>query len=429
MRHGLRLCLWLMLAAILPAQAGENVQPLPEPLSLADALRLARPVVPTLLRAEAGRTEARAEGERAATIDGLRLTAIGRLRAIQPSWKSANRDANDSSAHLLLEKRLYDGGLAAARRAAAGAVREAAELEALDARQQQRLEIMRAFFDVLLADLTNARDTEAMSVAFVRLDRARDRHELGQLSDVALLELDAAYQAVRRRQVASATRQRLARARLALAMGRPGELASDLVTPEIEIPESQEGDFDAFWQAVEAGHPRLRALKARLRAARQRLEAARHSAGPVLSAELEAAAYNRTTGSTHPLGGGLRLSVPLLDGGQRDAAVAEAQAQLTRLQAQWQSAWQDLRQQALEAWLRRDTLRADWQGLQVEGDYRELYLDRSRALYDLEVKTDLGDAMTRISEVRLATARVLFDWALNEARIEAMTGRLLEEKP
>ena len=55
-----------------------------------------------------------------------------------------------------------------------------------------------------------------------------------------------------------------------------------------------------------------------------------------------------------------------------------------------------------------------------------MYLDRSRALYELELKADLGDAMTKTSEVRLDIARVLFDWAMNEAKIKAMVGRLGE---
>ena len=62
------------------------------------------------------------------------------------------------------------------------------------------------------------------------------------------------------------------------------------------------------------------------------------------------------------------------------------------------------------------------------GNYRDLYLDRSRALYELEVRTDLGDAMSQISDVRLRRARIMFDWAMNEAKLRAMTGSLLEDK-
>ncbi len=423
------LCLVVLTAAPLSA-AEPPSDSLPEPLTLEAALKFARPQVPLLLKAEAQRRLAGAAVRESEAIDGLQITAEGRLWAIQPSYRSTDSSNNDSNARLRVYKRLYDSGYAAARREAAERRATASTTGLVDARQRQHLAIIEAFFDVILADLEFARDNEAMSVAFVQYDRAKDRHELGQVSDVDLLELQAAYEEIHRRQATSAVRQRLARSTLAIALGRPGELSSDLQMPQIALPEtSGDGDFDLFWQQVEAGHPRLIALRERLEAARKGVAAARRSEGPVLSAGLEASAYNRASGTTHPLGGGLRLSVPLYTGGRREAAVARAEAELTGVQAEWQEALLTLRQQALELWLQKETLRTDYQALQIEGDYRELYLDRSRALYDLEVKTDLGDAMTRISEVRLNTARVLFAWTLNEARMNAMTGKLLENEP
>ncbi len=411
----------------LTASATES---LPEPLTLHDALRLARDQVPQRLLAEAERASGVAALRESEALDGMRLTLGGELRLIQPSALATNQDSNDSRARLLLEKRLFDAGYSPARQSAAQQQVESGEWRARVARQEQALAIMRAFYDVLLADLTYARDNEAMSVAFVRLDRARDRHALGQLSDLDLLALESRYEAIRRAQVRSAVRQRTARARLALAMGRPGELSSDLEMPEIPVkPAPADAAFDAFWEKVRERHPRLRALSAELRAAREALVAARASQGPVLTARLEAGAWQRRTGSTHPLAAGVHVEWPLLDGGRREATIARAQAEVTRAQAAWQEALLELRQQALEAWLARDTLASELNSLEIEGDYRDLYLDRSRALYEQEIKTDLGDAMVRLSEVRLKAARTRFDWALNEARLRAMTGELLEDLP
>ncbi|RMG32681.1 MAG: TolC family protein, partial [Gammaproteobacteria bacterium] len=218
------------------ASSDTTSDPLPEPLTLEAALRLARPQVPLLLKAEAQQQSARAGLLESEALDGLRVKLDGSLWAIKPSYRSSNRSSNDSSAHLRVHKRLYDFGYQPARKDAAARRVAAGKAEQLDARQRNRLAIMQAYFDVILADLEFARDNEAMSVAFVQYDRARDRHELGQVSDVDLLRLQAAYEVVHRRQVASAARQRLARSRLALAMGRPGELVSELEMPEITIP-------------------------------------------------------------------------------------------------------------------------------------------------------------------------------------------------
>ena len=41
------------------------------------------------------------------------------------------------------------------------------------------------------------------------------------------------------------------------------------------------------------------------------------------------------------------------------------------------------------------------------------------------MKTDLGDAMTEISAVRLDTAQAELDWMMTQARLKALAGRLL----
>ena len=87
-----------------------------------------------------------------------------------------------------------------------------------------------------------------------------------------------------------------------------------------------------------------------------------------------------------------------------------------------------MRQRVLELRLRLDDIKLFLAGLQVRSDYRELYLDRSRALYELEVKTDLGDAMTEITAVMLDTARAEFDWIMTKAELDALAGRLMPEE-
>jgi len=410
------------------ATAGaESGDVLPEPLTLEDALRLSRGEVPQLLRAQAVQDAAQADQLAAESVGALQLTARGRLRVVEPSYKSPDDDHNDSSASLALRKRLHDFGYSDALKMSAGKAIEAGQWQQLHAAQQAHLEVMRAFFDVLLVDLENARDTEAMSIAFIAADRARDRNELGKMSDIEMLQLESEYQEVRRQQLASGSRQLLARSRLALAMGRPGELVSNLVTPKIVLPEKDPDDYQAFWEKVQQHNPELKVLRAERLAAREKLAAARAAHGPVLSAEIDAAVYNRNTASTHPLAAGLVLEMPILDGGRRDAGVARAQSAVSLADAALREGRLRLEQQARELWAARRILRADLQAFYALQDYRDLYLDRSRALYELEVKADLGDAMTQISEVRLKLSGVLFDWAMNEAKIKAMSGELLEK--
>ena len=325
-------------------------QPLPDPLSLDDALAYARADLPAIEIAMAGRDASAADLAEAESLSGLRVSAVARLRAVQPSYVAPDRDSNDSSAGLALRKRLYDFGYAAAREEAARRSGDSSEWRTLQARQKARLDIMRRFFDVILADLQFARDNEAMAGAYIAADRARQRRELKRTSDIEVLRLEADYQVVLQARMDSQALQRAARARLALAMGRPGELVSSVLPPGAPDTAVALPEYEALLAEVMQGNPGLQALHAEVEAASAGVEAARAGHGPVVSGELDAAVYNRSTSSTHPLGAGLVLEVPLLTGGARDAAVAAARAELRSSRAQLVAAEYATRQKVLDLW-------------------------------------------------------------------------------
>jgi hypothetical protein len=112
-------------------------------------------------------------------------------------------------------------------------------LAALISREDaQRLEIMERFFDVLLADLSFASDSEAMAVAYIQFDRASVRNELGQISPLRVLELESVYQDLLHRRAASEVSQQLTRALLAQALGNPADLPRNLLQPDLPVPRS-----------------------------------------------------------------------------------------------------------------------------------------------------------------------------------------------
>ena len=123
----------------------------------------------------------------------------------------------------------------------------------------QRLEIMQRFYDVLLADLSYMRDNEAMAVGYVQYDRALARSELGQFSNLAVAELEAAYQRIRRQRAASDASRRLTRALLAQALGQPTDLPKTLVQPPLPAAaETAAPELEAVVAAALADNPRVR---------------------------------------------------------------------------------------------------------------------------------------------------------------------------
>lgn len=410
------------LAGVLPAE------PLPDPLTLEHALILSQQTHPVLQAATADMERAQAQLEGADAITGTRISFEGRLQAIEPPAPFDEIDSNnDSSAVLSLEKRLYDFGHSEASRQAASLELEGSEWRQLDVRQKRHIAVLKAFFDVILADLEFAHHNEAMATAYVSMDRIRDRQELGQASDIDLLEKENRYQQARHKRFASEARQRAMRSRLAIALNRPSELPSNLVTPAAPDTSALPLTVEDLTQEVLADNPRLKGLRAEVNAANQGIQQAKTRYGPVIRGELAAAEYNRVTRSTFPLRAALVFEMPLYTGGLSGAGVAEATAEAHEKQALLAQAELGLRQSVLDLWLELETLRIQMEQINTLDDYRDLYLDRSRTLYELEVTADLGDAMVQTSEVRVRRAEVQFKWMLARAKLDALRGKLLAE--
>lgn len=418
-----------LLAAVMagaPVSAEEAMPAaLPEPLTLEAALALAEEPHPDLTAASADTDIARAERARAASAYGINAGMSAVARWAEPSDLAFDQTYNDSQASVYLSKRLYDFGQTRAAVAAADALVSSRQLDYLDARLRRNLEILERYLDVMLADLQFRAEDEAMATAFVRFDRAQDRHELGQVSDIDLLEIETEYQETRSARFLAQARQRTARVALAEALNRPGQLSSMLVEPELHRIDAEPPPLPTLVEAVLRDNPHLQSLRAATEAGRERLQAARALDRPVITGVARASEYQRQTGSTDPWSVGVQLEVPLYTGGRSTAERAQARAELTRHEARLAQAELRLRQDVHALWEEIQVLRISREEARTRLDFRELYLDRSRALYEMEVKTDLGDAMVVSTEARYRQAQLDYRLLLGWARLNALRGRPL----
>ncbi len=396
----------------------------PESLTLEKALDMADEQQPDILIAAAQLEIARAEGLRSQALTGLQARLETRLRWIQPPSIATDQSQQDHRLSLFLSKNLYDFGRSAAEQSASEAQFAGQQQRYQDAINQYRLAVMQAFFEAVLSDQAYVRDNEDMAVAYIIFDRAQNRNELGQVSDIELLKANSDYQAVRVRRYQSDMRRRITRAQLANLLNRPGDLPSELSSPGLPgNVRSAPDDVAAWQQEAENNNPVLVALRKEVSRAQNKLDGANAFDNPTLSGEVEVSEYSRGSAANDQWRAGVTLNVPLITGGFAKAERARYRAELRSATAQLEKARRALRQQLLENWSRLQTLKVVREREQARGDYRELYLDRSRALYELEVKSDLGDAMTQTSAARYEFMRTEFDLALTWGRIEALLGR------
>ena len=415
--HGLLLCAMPVLLHAEPTEA------LPEPLTLEYALSLASEPHPDVLDIRAVQAQAQAERDGALASDAFSAAIEGRLRWVGPSSLDEDKVADDHKLSLFLRKPLYDFGRSDASLDAADFVIEGSELRQQALLEQRRLRIMEAFFNVLLADMAYDRDMEGLAMAYIRLDRLRNRQELGQASDIEILELERDFEQARHQLALSNGEQRASRARLANVLNRPGMLPSRLSRPSLGHHQRSLPKFDGLYEEALQNNPHILALEAQVAAAQQRVSAAQAEGRPRLDGELEASHYTREQGSTDRWRAGVYLTVPLYTGGRVDAAVGAQRAKSYQAQATLERARFELRQQLLDNWLELQSLRLKHEQAKSEQRYRDLYLDRSRANYEMEVRSDLGDAMVRLSEAQLGTAQTDYRLALAWEQLDILLGK------
>lgn len=396
-----------------------------QPLTLEQALASVAEAHPDLRIAEADRAMALAERDLASARSDWSLNLEAGLRRAKPT---IGPDAvSDNSLRLNARKSLYDFGRTALAEQAAASVLAAREATLLDIRSRRRLDVMTRFFDVLLADLQFSADNEFMAVAYVNLDNARHRSEVGQIAAADLAQIEDGYQDWLMKRNASQVRQRVSRAQLAAVMNRSGQLSADLADPDLAGNDRPVPEYEALLPVLRAHNPRLAAMRAQLEGSTQRIEAVRADKSPALELELEGADYSREASTRDSMKAGVVLTWPLYTGRRVDARMALEQAQFQRLQAESEKLALDLEQLLLENWLEIGELqRTIRTAAKKHSDYRDLALERARGQYEVELKTNLGDSMAATMAAKLRERKIEYQLALAYARLEALLGRTVE---
>ncbi len=411
-----------LLASVIFVAATQSRPGIAAPLTLEAALAHADTPHPDLQLARAQHELAEAENLLAQSLNDFRLTLDATLRTGRNPLFD-DRFQPDHLIRLNARKTLYDFGRQQASTQAADQEREARGLQLLDVRAQRRIALMARYFDVLLVDMQDAADTESLATAYVGWDNAKDRQTLGQMAQWELSELEARYleTLTRRNEVRRGLREK--RMALGAAMNLPGMVLDDLVDPRLTDNERELPEFEDLLTRMEAGNPRLAAQKRLLVAASQRLDSVRADNRPSVEFEAEAAAWSRDALTRDDLRAGFNLVWPLWQGGRTDARLAREQARFHELQAQHDKLRIDLRLALIELREEIQFLRGTARrNAEMNARYRDQALDKARAEYEMELKTNLGSSMAETQYAQLKRRAIEYRLALAWARLEALLG-------
>lgn len=398
-------------------------EPLPSPLTLDYVMSMPLSSVPTLRMAEEELNQSKALKRQIAATDDSSMSISLTSTYLDPSPVAPDNSNTDYEAVLRLQAPIYDFGRSGNAEDAASQRLMGQELRYRVSQNQFRLELLRRFSAVVLADLAFIRDNEAMATAYVRLDRLKAKRDLEQASDVDVAAQEQLYQVARVNYFTSQAQQQITRSQLGQVLDRPDELVAEIAAPKplpekLDIPESED-----LRQRVLADNPGLQALRHDVTAAEQEVAAARAERRPMLDAEAKAGDYKRDMGNRNDWEVGLRLQVPLWQGDRVSAKIASATARLQQLKA-------SLREMELRLIHQSRALVNELKLLQILRqqklqlvDYRDIYLDLSRARYEMEVTSDLGDSMVHVSAARYELADVNLKLIQAFARMNALLGK------
>jgi len=399
-----------------------NAATLPNPLTLDYVLSLPLTEHPQLSSQQALLDKLQAQRASQDAADNFKLDLVGRL-----AWREyAEKDEDYHLAALHVQKSLYDFDRNQNLVDALGAKQQAQTILYADAEQRMKLEIMQSFFNVLLADFQYRIDNEAMAVAYVGLDKAKDRLELERISDVEYLQMESEYERIMVKRTRSEYNQLQTRLTLANLLDLPKARPDELSFPKLENYSQRETEdlkLEVLQQRVLDNNSRLTALKQRMQGAQLALQSQQAGNKPNLSLDAWAgklSSYPEIREGNWQVG--LTLDIPLYDGGLTAAKVSEAKAELEELKAQTRLLQQALRDEVAELYFQIKMLQAEKQQNLVFGDYADLYLDYSRALYENETATDIGDSMVRLSEANYNQVAWQFKQAMLWAKLDYLIG-------
>lgn len=389
------LFLGLSFTSVSFAQSQESIT-LPEPLTLQSLMALPVTISPQVQLQQAKQQQALALIDQQQSVDAFELNLVGRL-----GWREfANETQDNHQLALHLGKQLYDFGRQSSITKAQQQLAKAEDQSGVLNQHQYQLQLMHAFFNIILADYQYRVQNEAMAVAYVTLDKAKDRHELQQISDVIYLKLQNDYEKILLLRAKAENEQRRTRSLLANLVGQPQALPDKLTFPKLDHYDTRAlPSLEAMQQQVLSNNLELKGLQFKLQAALSQLQGEDAANLPVFRVDAwggQLSSYPQNYEGQWRVD--LSMKMPLVDGGLKSASVAKQKAQIQQVQAEIAAAKQRLRDEVAELFFTLKLAKAEQKQVLLQADYADLYLDFSRALYENESKTDLGDSMVQLTE-------------------------------
>ncbi len=334
--------------------------------------------------------------------------------------------SNNSHAFVYLKKTLFDQQIEINKSAQLSNIANA--ISTLEQIQHDKtLDIMRGFFDVVLADMTYETALEKLAMAAIREGRVKDDYDVKDASEVELLEKQTHTQVSQIERIKAESAQIKTRAKLAQLLdidyaNRP----DDVVKPDYrQLFKKEIFEFEHYQQALN-NNLKLKQLQQSLTAIKAQISQEKDNLGIVLSsnARLGDQAYQREKNGHWRVG--LNLSMPFGTDTKQTNKISKLQLNARQKQLEIEQYQQTIEATALDYYLALKSLRQIHKALLIELDYRDLYLEKARANYEMEIKSDIGHAMVNVTDSERKLAENEFNYVITLKQLHHLIGENYE---
>lgn len=409
----------LLMIAIAGASFHLQAQPLPNPLTLGQALEVSK--TQNLLQKQQ-QVDVELSQSRLSQLDDTYKTQA-KLDFQLAKRAEFSDGTNNSHAFLHLSQVLFDQNTEIQQHDKQSALAtEKFKLKQLQTEKQ--VAVMRAFFDVVLADMRYETILEELAISAIREGRIRDDYDMQYASEVALLEKQTQTQINVGKRIEAEAEQITTRAKLAQVLGIAYEnRPDDLVKPSFKhLFDKQLDEFEAWQAKLLKKNPDLLDMERVLASLKKQRQDELDNREILISsnARLGEQGYQRDKNGKWRLG--LNLSMPLGQSDKQKRKVAELALNIKKQQLAIEQFREKINQQALAYWLKLRTLKQLNKSLVIELDYRDLYLEKARANYEMQIKSDIGFAMTNYTDSEWKLAKNEFDYVITLAKLKQLVG-------
>ena len=394
----------------------------PQVVTIQDVLNMATDDVPAILGSKANLAAREAQLLALDADFGTSVVFDLDLRSADKVVPSRTDFEGDSRASILVSKPLTDFGVRELLSRSLQTGLDSAQLELRYSKSLQRIEIMEAYFNVIVADYAYGALDEQMTVNFLEFDDAReDMERFGEVSEIEVTRLEAAYRSAFAQRARGAQKQRATRLKLALAVNRPGHWPDQLIEPDLSAYDRPLPQYQELLGQILERSPLIQAARLAADSQQVRLDATSRSTRPTLNASLLANDYEQEISRVRDrYRASLNLRFPIYARLSRQSQIATESAELLRRESELRELEFDLREKVLELVNRLEVLETEIAAAETELLYRELDLDKTRLLYEMEVRARLGNANAKVAESIYELARLRYEKALIWEHIDAL---------